>query len=227
MRDNKIISIKENEVSKKAAEYFARFCGLYDERMLYQGMKVRESGLKDIDIKAVVSPFGGEVYRDNKVEIEGSIFKCEAFGSIDDNVVKGVYIYLLTAGECQVFEDDCILVQLLADMWGTAYIAAALDLLKSYIGKEIVSASGYNLYLSNEFGPGLYGMDIRQSMDFFNVLNAEGLGMRINESGAVFPSKSCFGLFLAVSDPQILPEHRCVGCDGNKSGCNFCKLSYV
>ncbi len=226
---NRLIFIDEKEVCKKARGYLVRFCA-GDKRMLEQAMNIRKSGLEGVGIKAVVSSYGRDVYSGGKIEIGGSIFTCKAFERIKDRTVKAVYIYLLTAGECLFSEDDNIMDKLLADIWGTAYVEAAADLLKTYIIKEIENihpdSLGNSLYLSDKFGPGLYGMDIKQSIDFFKVLNAQKLGISVKESGVIVPPKSCVGLFLVVTDPRALPMRSCADCVGNAAGCNFCKLSY-
>ncbi|MGI6732041.1 MAG: hypothetical protein ACOX5F_09185 [Anaerovoracaceae bacterium] len=228
-----IIIFNEDEVFQKAKEHFIKIAGFrsHDKKhlkMLEEGMKARDLGLGGIEIKAVVSSYGGEVYQDHKVNIEGTEFACTAFSQINDDIVKKVYAYLLTVGECTSGDEDGIMTQLYADIWGTAYTEAARDVLQDFIVNDIEKnypdQLNNGLFLSDTFGPGFYGMDVAQSIELFQVLNGESIGIQVRDSGIMLPLKSCSGLFLLVTDSTVLPKPDCRDCLGSVLSCSFCLL---
>lgn len=230
---NEIITFNEKDLFVRAKEHFVRICGFHSSeekhrRMLTMGMEARSHGLSGIDIRAVVSSYDAEVYRDHKVSIDGTEFTCTAFSRINDEMVKKIYAYLLTVGECTYTETDDIMNQLFSDIWGTAYTEAARDLLQAYIvndiEKEYPDRLKDSLFLSETFGPGFYGMDVEQSKDLFRVLNAQSIGIQVRDSGIILPLKSCSGLFFVVTDPNVLPKPDCRECLGNVISCSFCRL---
>lgn len=230
---NEIISFDEKEVFEKAKEHFVRICGFHSgeekhRRMLTQGMEARSHGLGGIEIKAVLSSYDASVYRDHKVNIDGTEFNCTAFSQINDEMVIKIYAYLLTVGECTSTEEGGIMNQLYSDIWGTAYTEAARDLLQAHIvndiEKEYPDRLENSLFLSETFGPGFYGMEVEQSKDLFRVLNAQSIGIQVRESGIILPLKSCSGLFFVVTDPNVLPKPDCRECIGNVISCSFCRL---
>jgi len=100
-----IVTFDEKEVFEKAKDNFVRICGFRtgeekDNRLLQLGMEARRRGLGGIDIKAVVSSYDAQVYRDHTVNIEGTSFTCTPFSQIEENIIKRIYLYMLTVGEC-------------------------------------------------------------------------------------------------------------------------------
>ena len=80
------------------------------------------------------------------------------------------------------------------------------------------------LYLSDEFGPGYFGMPVSESKKFFKILDAESIGVWVKESGLMIPQKSCTGFYLVYNRPDIKPEPECMRCRGNAAGCRFCAV---
>lgn len=234
---NVVVEFDENEAFEKANDYFIKICGFHinkdndkHKKMLALGMDARSQGMGGIRIKAVISSFGAEVFRDRKVVIEGKEFNCPAFELMEQGSIKKIYAYLLTAGECIYSEEDDIVKQVFSDIWGTAYTDAARDLLEEYIAQDVEQEHpgrlGKELYLSDAFGPGFYGMDVSQTKDLFQLLDAESIGMQVKDSGLMLPQKSCSGLYFAVTDTRNLPHPNCRECIGSHMGCSFCRFRH-
>lgn len=230
---NRIVGFDETEAFEKAKDYFIKICGFRLEeekhkKMLIRGMDARSQGMEGIRIKAVISSFGGEVYQDHKVVIEGIEFKSPALEQVKKDSVIKIYAFVLTAGECSYSEEDDIVKQLFSDIWGTAYTDAARELLEGYIAKDVEQEYperlGKDLFLSDAFGPGFYGMEMSQANDLFRVMGAESIGMQVKESGLMLPQKSCSGFYFIVTDPGNLPHPDCRGCIGNAMSCSFCRF---
>ncbi len=228
-----ILRIPEKELYKEAQEHFIHICGLSREsskqlKMLNLGTRSRLKGLEGLNIKAIIKSFDIEAYQNRKVQIQGKTFTCHGFENIPDDTVKKVYLYIVTVGECKYDQEDDIMTQLYADVWGTAYTEAARDYVKNRILEDLSRGfpgqPGNSLFLSETFGPGFYGMDVLKSIDLYGLLEAEKIGIQVRDSGILLPLKSCSGIFLAVTDPNSLPHPDCRDCLGNAMSCSFCRL---
>lgn len=231
--NKEVLRIPEGDLYKEAQEHFIHICGLSKEssrqlKMLNLGTHSRLKGMAGLNIKAIVKSFDADVYRDRIIQINGKTFSCNGFENIPDAIIKKVFFYIVTVGECTSDQNDDIMTQLYADIWGTAYTEAARDYVKNRILSDLIrefpGQLGNGLFLSETFGPGFYGMDVLQSIDLFTLLEGRRIGMEVRESGILVPLKSCSGIFLAVTDPKALPHPDCRDCLGNAVSCSFCRL---
>ena len=106
--------------------------------------------------------------------------------------------------------------QLLADMWGTAFADAARKYCRLALEKEAD--------LSDEFGPGFYGMDLRQMKDLAKLADPSLIGIEVRENGILVPLKSCGGLYLDVGEGYAALDKACAECRGAAAGCGFCSI---
>jgi len=215
---NQVIRIETEEAAPLARQYFIKICGFHREgekyaKMLSDGLSVREKISEKININAVVSAFGGEVISGDCAEAGGVTFVCNAFSRIKKNNIRRVYAYLLTAGIYKLEENAPIMDQLYADIWGTSFVDAGLEVLK----KRLAGESAYEA-----FGPGFYGMDVDQIKKFFELLDGKKIGMEVRESCLMLPLKSCAGFLIVVRDKSDLPDSDCFNCKAGRKGCEFC-----
>ena len=116
---NEIVRISEQRAHEGAEKRFLNTCGIMPggskkhQRMLEQGLQVRESGVGGIDIRSLVSYYGPEVIRDGKVCPEDAVLECNYFSHIPREYVEGIYVYMLTVGEC-LFESEDKIMEFLA-----------------------------------------------------------------------------------------------------------------
>ncbi len=226
--ENKIISISMAEADVFAVEYFMKICGFNREgekyrRMLKQGMEIRERIRDRADVKAVVSSFAGSSIKGNQAELNGIAFECNAFQRLDPQHISGVYAYILTAGIFELDDGDPILDQLYADIWGTAYVDAGLEILKRYVEADLNDAGGKgDITVLDSFGPGFYGMDVSQVCRFFELLDGDMIGVKARSSSLMLPLKSCSGFFIGVDDKTSLPASDCKSCRSEYKNCAFC-----
>lgn len=214
-----------------AMEYFMKICGLDREgekyrRMLKQGMDVKEMLSDRVEIKAVLSSFPGSSIDGNRVVLNGITFECNAFQRLDPDHVSGVYAYILSAGSYELDNEDPILDQLFADIWGTAYVDAGLEILKKYVEKDLRGSCGNpDIAVLDSFGPGFYGMDVNQVGKFFELLNGEKIGVKARSNSLMLPLKSCSGFFVGVDDNTSLPASDCKSCRSEYKNCAFCQAA--
>ncbi|QAT43393.1 hypothetical protein [Aminipila luticellarii] len=228
---NQKIQLDEEIVYPLAEQRFIKTCGFdlnreKHQRMMKRGQKVREDGIGGIRIQALVSFYDSEIFKDGRIRAGDAEICCNYFEQIPENAVKGIYFYMLTAGECYFSSEDNIMDFLYADIWGTNYVDAGIEILKGKIEEDMKNRlkGEKPVYLSEEFGPGYFGMPIMESKKFFQILNGEEIGVSVKDSGLLIPQKTCSGLFFVLNDPDIKTEPECMRCLGNPSGCRFCKI---
>ena len=232
--ESSLIKIEEPRVFPLAEKRFISTCGLDLEnnkkhkRMMQLGYEVREAGLAGIDIRAVVSYFDKEAFHDGVLHVGGTELTCNYMHRIPEEAVEGVYVYMLTAGECLFSSEENIMEFLDADIWGTAYVDGGIEALKEdYIIPDMLERfrdSGKSVFLSEEFGPGYFGMPVIETRKFEAVLDPTKIGVRVKESGLMIPQKSCTGFFLVYNRDDMSAEPACMRCAGNSKGCDFCSV---
>ena len=229
---NELVRISEQRAHEGAEKRFLNTCGIMPggskkhQRMLEQGLQVRESGIGGIDIRSLVSYYGPEVIRDGKVCPEDAVLECNYFSHIPREYVEGIYVYMLTVGECLFESEDKIMEFLFADIWSNSYVDAGIEALKEdFIIPDMKRRfPGKDFILSEEFGPGYYGMFVGKTKEFAKILDAESIGITVKESGLMLPQKSCAGL-LFVLNHELEKEPACMRCVGNSKGCDFCEIN--
>ena len=232
MIKNKIVSIAREWADPIAKEYFLNICGFNRDREKHKklidiGMTIKEK-IQDIaQIRAIVSSFGHNVISDNCVKLDGVKIECNAFEQLNTASIKEIFIYILTIGKYGLDEQDSIMDQLYTDIWGTAYVDAGRVILRKIILDKYCEdhdLRGQNIFISDSFGPGYYGMDVKQVKNFFEVLDYKKIGVELKSSSLIMPLKSCVGFYIITDDETLLPGEECKNCFGNNGGCRFCHL---
>ena len=229
---NEFIRITEERAHAGAEKRFINTCGIVPDgskkhqRMLEQGLKARDSGLSGIDIRADVRFVGPETCDHGRITIGDAVLHSNYFARIPKEYVEGVYIYMLTVGECLFESEDKIMEFLFADIWGNSYVDAGIEALKAdYIIPDMKERfKGKEVMLSDELGPGYFGMFVGQTKEFTKILDCDAIGVTVKESGMILPQKSCAGLFFVLNH-ELEKEPACVRCMGNPKGCEFCEIN--
>jgi len=228
--NEQIIHIDIEEADALAIEYFINICGFRREgekykRLLKHGMEIKERIKDKVDIRAVYSCFNNDVISDNKIDINSTTFECKAFEQMDKASIIKIYPYILSAGTYDLDDEEPIMNRLYADIWGTAYVDAGLEVLKNKLKKEYTSNTKDNLksVVLDSFGPGYYGMDVSQVGNFFKILDSEKIETHVRSNNIMIPLKSCTGFIVVVDDENHLPSADCKSCCANVKGCDFCQ----
>ena len=229
---NQIVRITEERAHDGAEKRFINTCGITPggtkkhQRMLEEGLRTRESGIGRIDIRSIVSFYGPEVIKDGKVCPGDAVLHCNYFDRIPREYVEGIYVYMMTVGECLFESEDKIMEFLFADIWSNSYVDAGIEALKEdFIIPDMKKRfPGKDYILSEEFGPGYYGMFVGKTKEFLKIMDAESIGITVKDSGLMLPQKSCAGL-LFVLNHELEKEPACMRCLGNSKGCEFCEIN--
>lgn len=235
--NNTIIKFDERDAYAQGEEYFINICGFdfnkeKHQRMMKDGLKARIEGLEGIDIKVLISAYDAGVFsdEDKKIIIGETEFKCKAFEQLSSENIIEIYAYIITAGELIYSDEDNILKQLYSDIWGTAYTDAGRDLLEDYLREygqnRFKGESGKDIFLTNSFGPGFYGMETSQTKDFFEILNGYEIGVEVRDTGVMVPLKTCAGFYMLVNDKACIPSPDCQECFSDHKNCEFCGVRY-
>lgn len=231
MKKNQILKFKEEDLYPMARKYFIGYSRLKldkakHQRMLKLGDQARIDGLSGIDIKAVVSYWDGTCLKGGRLIKDDILLKCKALSQVPDGVVKRIYAFVITSGECTYKDSDPITTQLFADTWGTAYVDIARVVMAKAFRRDMEKTfEGENLSLSAYIGPGFYGMPMTENIQLCNLLKAKDIGVEARSSGLMVPVKSCSGFYMANSNPQLMPKRSCEACIGNPNGCAYCLAS--
>lgn len=232
--ENQRIQLNIDDADQYAYDYFINICGFRDRegdkyrRMLEHGMKIREKILGRVDLKAVATSFDRDILSGNTAKVGDVTFVCNAFEQIDRESVQKIYAYLFTSGNFELDDGDSIIDQLYADIWGTAYTDAGLEVLKNYLKADSDRSSAGKgdagkAFMLDSFGPGFYGMDVDQIGSFFEVLDGDLIGVKARTNSLMLPLKSCAGFFVIVNDDTRLPSADCKSCHADHRGCEFCQ----
>ena len=176
MKGNQILQFKEEDLYPMALKYFIGYNRLNlqqekHQRMMKLGEQARLNGLSGIDIKAVVSYWDGSCIQGGKLIKNGVSLTCTALSQIPEGVVRRIYAFVVTAGECAYNDSDPIMTQLFADTWGTAYVDIARVVMTKAFRKDMEQAfPDDKLYLSTYIGPGFYGMPMEENISLCTSL---------------------------------------------------------
>lgn len=227
---NECISLSKEEADRYAYDYFLNICGFKDregekfQRLLDHGMKVKERIIDRIDMKAVASSFDSDIISGNTARIGDVTFVCNAFEQLEKSSIRKIYLYIFTAGDFGLNDSDPVIDQLYADIWGTAYTDAGLEVLKHRLKEDFSRDREHEkAEILDPFGPGFYGMDVDQIGSFFEVLDGDQIGVQARTNSLMLPLKSCAGFFVLMDDGSKLPPADCKSCRADHKGCEYCQ----
>ncbi|MDR2486797.1 MAG: hypothetical protein LBD12_02410 [Clostridiales Family XIII bacterium] len=196
------------------------------QRMYAEALTVREEGLGGIQIQGSHVWLGPDAFDGTAVRVDGDAMEATAFVRIPPEKVHGVVLYVVTAGECSFDDEDNVVRQLYAYMWGTAYVDAGRILMEGLFAKEMPARTGSaSCRLSPGFSPGFYGMPNQDSIPIVRHAGGKELGVRCTESGVMVPLKTCSGIFLLADADADFPGEECLVCTSSRGGCSSCMVA--
>jgi len=209
-----------DEISERAYEIFMNTSGVNKEGRKFERMRNDAFRMRDviedrIKIRASYIFFEDVEMSGQDATFGGITFHCSAFDQIDPKLIKGVYVYALSAGDFG-YPEDPILDQLYADIWGSAFTDAARLIMREKIEEETK--------LSDSFGPGFYGMDVSEMGSLTSLLNLDELDMEVRGEQIILPLKSCAGFYFSVEPEYKKLNQACETCLGTHTSCKLCNV---
>lgn len=229
MRTEKI-NFEDKELFPLAEKRFIEICGFNQgnplhEKMMKDSREALIGAEKKSGSRALVSFFGPETFGEGKFAADDIEIECNFFAQIPCEDVAGIYAYLFTAGEWSHSPNESSMDVLYRDIWGTAYVDAGIAMLAEKLCGDMAERfPRQQMYLSEAFGPGYFGMAVTETKKFFQLLDGRLIDTEIRENGLMMPEKTCAGLFFVYRRPDIKAAQPCLACKGNSAGCSFCSV---
>ncbi len=220
--DNYIVEISVNDLLPKAQEYMSKMCGFNRandraKKALERANKIQEEFFNEACVPVLMAEADGDIIEENNIKIGKKPIKCNVLDRLKGSNIEKIKMFMLRSPMPDLSKLP-ISQMYLADTWQTAFVDSARDYLRENFQKE-----SENLFVTDAIGPGLYGMDAYSLSNFFEVMDGEKVGIKLESYGMMHPVKSIAGLFLFVDKKVALPPLNCRDCIGNKSGCVHCK----
>lgn len=220
------LNFKYDDLCQNAKNYFLKISRLDENKpedlnLIKCGENVKEKYFGQIEVKTKIASFDNSIFCDKKLHINGVNIKSEKFNILQDSTIENIYLYMLTLGDLNFYDDEGTLEQYYFHVWGTAFIEAGREMLET----KLIEKLHANLHLTNSFDPGFDGMDIRTTIDILQITNGEDIGISANENGLMSPLKTVAGIYFAVNDKEqkvIVSKESFVNCTVNSVGCDFC-----
>lgn len=184
-------------------------------RMQADALMMRELVEERIDLKAAYRYYDNFLLEETVLHIGTHSFECAAFEQLKADWIEGVYVYAITAGNYQM-EELSVLLQVYADIWGTAFTDALRVLLVNELKKDGD--------IGDSFGPGYYGMSVSEMPKLAELLDFNALGIEVRENGILLPIKSCAGILFRVNEKYQKLNDACRLCYGNIRTCKLCSV---
>lgn len=222
-----ILTIDKEQCNELAYKIFMEASGINKEgrkfkKMQDAAMKMRAFIDEKVQIRAAYKYCDDVKLSGRTAEINGYKFHSNAFEQISADAVTGAYVYVITAGD-YALPDENIMDQLYADIWGTSFTDAARILMKT----KLIEAddSLMKVGISDSFGPGFYGMDIDEIELISNLIPFEKLGVQLKNNCIMIPLKSCAGIYFTVNEKYQAINQWCQDCKGTYTSCKLCQLN--
>ncbi|MBQ3964121.1 MAG: hypothetical protein II682_01645 [Firmicutes bacterium] len=178
-------------------------------------------GLKDeivdcVTVRAIFNYYDDIAVEEEALVIDGKMFGSQVFKGIDPAQILGAYVFVLTAGDFSC-PDKPVAEQVLLDLWGTAFATAGRKRLQAFFAEDG--------RISETFGPGLYGIPVESMPDLVSLVDAEQIGVTVNESCFLQPVKSYGGIVFRVAEDYKPRGATCATCRGAKLSCRLCECN--
>lgn len=222
----KKIIFREDEILPFSRSRFGEMAGIPEDEKDGSGImniseEVRKKTMKNIEIKGNFLFCHSVNIHQKKIAVQNYSFESPYFLQIPNRIIKGICFYLFTIeNKCEMPLDNLSPLECVyRDLWGTAYVDGTAEYIKKELRDTFPEA-----YLSESFGPGYFGMPVKENETFFNLLDGESLGMKLNDRGIFYPEKSCAGFFL-ITEEELKIDKACKMCIGNKQSCSICNIN--
>ncbi|MDR1247478.1 MAG: hypothetical protein LBK57_10755 [Clostridiales Family XIII bacterium] len=187
-------------------------------RMLDDALAAHADFARGAELAAAARFFEPSAPQGTSLTVSGVAFSCAAFAQLDERNLTGIIAYAVTLRRDAAPRRDTGRL-FYEDVWGNAYIEAALDALRTELAAR---ADGV---LSDSFGPGYYGMAPAEMKKLARVLDFGKIGAEVLENGIIRPQKSCAGILFTVRNAALMPAALCRDCAGDRAVCALCGRS--
>ena len=228
---NQRINLTEEKLRSLSEQYFNKKCGFFlktekNKTMMREAEKIRNLYQDQVKVKLLLSEYPSSSLWKGQFQFENVTVPCGVLQKIHPEQIWSIYVYALCLEEIPSPSSGDLLETFYLDTWMTSLVDAARDWIKTYTEELAKKQAGNrDVFMTESFGPGFYGMELCSVQKFFQIMDTEQIGLRFSKK-MMIPAKSNVGLFLALKEKFDLPSRDCINCLGNKGSCEFCK-NYV
>lgn len=220
---NKVILLPVPDPSAAPVQLFAQYnrLNLQKEAHRHQmdkALAIYTSLCQFIRPRAVVSAWDEIELSETKLHVGGCVLTCPAFSMLKAGRLRHVYTYFLTVGT-PLYNNTSPLNRLYADSWYTLLVDESRNKLE-----QILRERSGSIPLSPSYGPGFYGMHVKEMLNLAALSDPSLINVRITEHMLLLPEKTCAGLYIAADTPACFPKTACLSCAGNRMNCSYCRL---
>lgn len=174
-----------------------------------------------VDLRALVGTFSEFEIQGNALRLGSCALESRLFERYRPEDIRRVHLMIASAGDYEIDRDP--ISDVYADLWGTGYIDAVVDLVRDRLAE---TQEDEDFYLTRPFGPGFFGLTLQEVRKFFALLPAERIGVTLRDHLMV-PLKSYAGIMLELRRGLTLQQRDCVSCIGNEFGCSYCRNNHT
>lgn len=210
------------ELAEKAFRAMCGYSGtkIAPQKKVEKSLRSLDDVYNQLELNVLISEYEKTCVDGTKILLDGELFTCDALSQIPAEEIERIYIYLLTVGELTL-SDASVLNRVYYDIWQNSYIDVGQETLRQYLQGLSCNA---DKFVSDNFGPGYFGMDISQLEQFFAILEGEKICIKLLDSGFMSPSKTYAGFFLVTNSRQDFVGNDCEHCMSSGKTCMYCKV---
>lgn len=220
--ESKMIRISRESCEKAARRIFDKIAGPFmtdipcKDEMMDRIAAAYEKTADAVDVKFVYSFFTDVILKKNDLLVGNREFHCPVFGEMDQNHIRGAWVYTGTAGKFPAHKAMAT-EDFFADIWETAFLCAGRERFEEHLRSDREQC-----YISEGFGPGFFAMEEERMDDIAVLSGSEAIGVRVNDKHVLIPPKSCGGIYLCSARPFTEMKGPCGYCKGAVDNCNMC-----
>jgi hypothetical protein len=221
---NQIIHFDKVLGKELAEKAFRAMCGYsrtknVPQKKIEKSLRSLDDVYNQLELNVLISEYEKNCIDGTEILLDGELFTCDALSQIPAEEIERIYIYLLTVGELTL-SDVSMLNRVYYDIWQNSYIDVGQEILRQHLQGLSCNA---DKFISDNFGPGYFGMDTSQLEQFFAILDGEKICVKLLDSGFMSPSKSYAGFFLVTNSRQDFVGSDCEHCMSSGKTCVYCK----
>ena len=222
-----LLKIESEKLFLVASKYMDVMCGFKRDSHIAQKSRKKAYDIftnifHDTTVDFVIKTIDPGIVCDGYFDFPEERIECDALNKIDLSHVKYGYAFMFHA-PMPVMNDYIISDMYLADCWETCLVNAGRDVLRSMLLEECCQKDDKSYFITDTLAPGMSGMPSDSVAKFFNIINAESIGMELTDYGMMLPVKSFVGIYLVLDQEYISSVANCQECMSHHTKCEYCK----
>lgn len=215
-----VITLSGSEIRGRAEKHFWKMSGFSKENppssyQLEEIQDISDKAEQTMQVKLLIK-------RENQLQIlEKGMWLCEKW--IEYNIplhlyedqIQGLYTFLITLDNVQK-EENSLLEQLYLQIWQNAYLDAAREWLKDWIGQQ------ERCFVSQCVAPGFYGIPLQEISTLYDLIGGRQLGVKMSGDYCLYPEKSFIGMYFLMKKDLYIFGKRCSRCPAQGKNCAYC-----